>query len=67
MQMPDIKKEYKKYLHNIQDNYNCGEDGKFPPEVNPERLLEFSEYVEWWKAKQFRIGELKRMLERHRG
>ena len=37
MQIEQIKKDYKKYLRRIAEQFNFGEDGKFPPDVNPDR------------------------------
>jgi hypothetical protein len=64
LQIQQIKNDYKKYLRHIAEQYNFGEDGKFPPDVNSDRMLEFDEYVEWWKARQTRIHDLKLMFER---
>jgi hypothetical protein len=52
-----IKADYKKYLRNIAENYSYGEKG-FPPDVNPDRLLELDEYTEWWKEREVRINKL---------
>jgi hypothetical protein len=57
-----IRADYTKYLREVAEQYNYGQDGKFPPTVNADRLLEFDEYVVWWNEREKRIGEIREYL-----
>jgi hypothetical protein len=61
-QMERIKADYTKYLRHIMNNYNGGADGQFPPEQDPNKMLEWEEFVEWWKKDQIRFEEWRRSL-----
>jgi hypothetical protein len=68
-QMPSreeqIKVDYAKYLRLIRDVYDYGNKG-FPPDVNPDRLLELDEYTEWWKEREIRVKKMAEEIFRGR-
>ena len=61
-----LKEDYKKYLKEVAEQYNYGEDGKFPPTVCADRLLEFDEYEKWWKDREARVSELVKRLDQRK-